>query len=137
MLKQLIALAICCFLPQLIAVSAADPAGNETFQVTVTVAGPGRVQSSPPGIDCGPSVGDCSAKFSPQAAITLTPSTEGQAEFQGWSSATGDAAQCPGTDGPCSFVITQDTAVAAAFVPKPTTALRLGEPRTSRAAPDL
>jgi hypothetical protein len=96
--------------------------GQETgaeYIVTVTVAGSGSVVSTPPGIECAQAGGDCSAKFSAQTPVTLTPREEAQFTFQGWSNGSGSASQCPGTNGPCSFVLIADSAVSATFVPSP------------------
>lgn len=108
---------VCCFLA-VASYSFARATGTE-YIVTVTVAGGGQVFSSPPGIECTQEGGDCSAKFSAQTPVTLTPREEAQYSFQGWSAATGSATQCPATNGPCSFVLGSDTAVAATFVPAP------------------
>src|SRR5262245_56182713 len=94
----------------------AQATGTE-YIVTVTVAGSGAVVSTPPGIECAATGGDCSAKFSAQTPVALTPKEDPQFIFQGWSAATGAASECPGTTGPCNFVLNSDTAVAATLVP--------------------
>jgi hypothetical protein len=96
--------------------SFAQATGTE-YIVTVTVAGSGEVVSSPPGIQCGAAGGDCSATFGAQTPVTLTAKEDAQFVFQGWSAATGAAAECPGATGPCSFVLNSDTAITATFVP--------------------
>ena len=96
--------------------SFAQATGTE-YIVTVTVAGSGEVVSNPPGIECGATGGDCSASFSAQTPVTLTPREDAQFVFQGWSAATGAASECPGGNGPCSFVLNSDSAITATFVP--------------------
>jgi hypothetical protein len=70
-------------------------------RLTVAVSGPGRVASDPAGIDCGET---CAADFAPGSSVTLTPTADPAALFDGWS---GD---CAGT-GPCT--LTMDGAKSA------------------------
>ena len=77
-----------------------------TYNLTVTVAGSGRVTSSPGGIDCG---GDCSEAFAGGTSVTLTPIPGGVlATFIGWAGA------CTGT-GSCSVTMDGDKTVVALF----------------------
>jgi GH25 family lysozyme M1 (1,4-beta-N-acetylmuramidase) len=79
-----------------------------SYRLRVKVAGdvPGRVTSTPAGIDCPAT---CSAPFAPGSAVTLTATT-GQWSGVTWS---GD---CAGTDPlGCSLVMDQPHAVTATF----------------------
>ena len=61
-----------------------------TYPITVSHSGPGKVISSPSGIDCGDS---CQASFS--AAVTLTAVPDSGASFQSWSgSCAGSGKTC-------------------------------------------
>lgn len=111
--RLLLVCSLFCLLPDH---SFAQATGSE-YIVTVTVAGSGEVVSTPPGIQCTARGGDCSAKFNAQTPVTLTPKEDAQFVFQGWSAASGAASECPGTSGPCNFVLNSDTAVTATFVP--------------------
>jgi uncharacterized repeat protein (TIGR03803 family) len=78
---------------------------NPTNNLSVTESGPGRVTSSPAGIDCRNS---CGAKFAPGTAVTLTAIPDAGASFTGW------AKDCSGT-GSCIVTLDSDRAVYAVF----------------------
>jgi len=73
--------------------------------LTVTVSGPGRVTSSPAGIDCG---ADCAETYAHGTIVTLTATPEGCSRLSGWSGA------CGGT-GSCSVTMDESRLVVAAF----------------------
>ena len=77
-------------------------------QLTVTVAGSGRVTSAPAGIDCGL---DCIESYTSGTVVTLTATAEAGATFGGWS---GDA-DC--SDG--SLTMDAARACTATFNPIP------------------
>jgi hypothetical protein len=71
--------------------SGAGSAGS----VTVAVSGPGRVTSTPPGIDCGAGATACSAQFTaPSVALTTDDATT--VRWSGDCSGNGDCALSPG-----------------------------------------
>ena len=55
--------------------------GPGTFALSVTVTGPGSVQSVPPGIECP---GSCEASFDPNTPVVLTAVPGLPAIFNGW-----------------------------------------------------
>jgi hypothetical protein len=69
--------------------------------VSVTVSGPGKVTSSPAGIDCP---GTCTAKF--QGSVTLAATPTAGAVFRGWTGACNGTAAC---------VVTSEGSVTASF----------------------
>jgi hypothetical protein len=73
--------------------------------LSVTESGPGRVTSSPAGIDCRRA---CSAKFAPGTAVTLTAIPDAGAYFAGW------AKDC-GAGGGCTVTLDSDREVYAVF----------------------
>jgi hypothetical protein len=73
-----------------------EPEPPAPISLQVTVAGPGRVTSSPGAIDCGTS---CEAKMAPGAAVTLTAVPDDGAVLVGWS---GD---CGGSDLGCALTM--------------------------------
>lgn len=78
-----------------------------TLTVTLTGGGPGRVTSSPAGIDCPT---DCSQTLVRGSQLTLTATDTADSIFTGWSGA------CSGT-GSCVVTLNSDTQVQAAFAP--------------------
>jgi len=80
----------------------ASPYLAPLHSVSVTVSGPGRVTSSPPGIDCP---GSCTGKFAGSVTLTATPSAG--ALFTGWAEACSGTATC---------VVTGEGSVTASFV---------------------
>jgi hypothetical protein len=87
-----------------------QPSSNPTpttFTLTVQKSGNGvgTVTSSPSGISCGSA---CSATFNSGTSVTLSAQPDANSVFSGWSGA------CSGT-GSCSFSITQNATVTAAF----------------------
>jgi Divergent InlB B-repeat domain len=75
------------------------------YPLSVAVAGPGKVTSSPTGITCGT---DCTEPYTSGANVTLTATPNKGAQFLGWSGA------CQGT-GTCSVTVQAATSVAATF----------------------
>jgi hypothetical protein len=82
---------------------------SSPYKPTLTIskpgAGQGTVTSSPLGINCGST---CSAKFTQDAAVTLTAASATGSVFSGWSGA------CSGT-GPCKVTMKDNTAISANF----------------------
>jgi hypothetical protein len=76
-----------------------------SYALSVTEAGPGKVTSSPAGINCGT---DCSETFASGTAVTLTATPAKGARFVGWSGA------CSGT-GACSVVLSAPASAWATF----------------------
>jgi hypothetical protein len=77
-----------------------------TVPLRVTLRGPGRVTSTPGGIDCGTA---CAAYFEPGAAVTLHARADGDAAFVGWS---GD---CAGRSPACRVELRSARSVRAVF----------------------
>ena len=77
--------------------------------LTVSESGDGTVTSNPPGINCGPGAGQCSATFPPGQVVSLTATPGTGSTFAGWGGA------CSGTGG-CTVTLTAATAVSATFV---------------------
>lgn len=86
------------------------------YALTVTTSGPGRVSSSPAGIDCGL---NCSVSLAAGSSLTLSPSPDPGAYFLGWTGG------CLGTGG-CTVALNADTSVGALFASRTLTALDLG-----------
>lgn len=88
------------------------------YTLTAKPTGPGRVTSSPAGIDCGAS---CVATFDGGTRVMLTATPDPTAIFLGWSGA------CTGT-GSCVVTLSADTIVGAAFEAITVSINDLGEP---------
>jgi hypothetical protein len=82
-----------------------SPSFVHTLTVTLTGGGPGRVTSTPTGIDCP---GDCSHSAVRGTQVTLTAADTADSIFTGWSGA------CSGT-GSCVVTLGSDTSVQANF----------------------
>ncbi len=81
--------------------------GTETL--TVTVSGPGTVNSNPPGINnCRQTAGTCQGDFPAGSNVTLSASADADAEFDGWSGDCSGQAQC-------NVVMSTDRTVGATF----------------------
>ena len=74
--------------------------------LTVSESGDGTVTSNPPGINCGPGAGQCSATFPPGQVVSLTATPGTGSTFAGWGGA------CSGTGG-CTVTLTAATTVSA------------------------
>ena len=86
-----------------------------TQELSVTVVGNGRVESSPAGIDTG--TGMATAVFDPDTVVTLT-ATEGPFNtFGGFAfSDTARACEAGSTDDTCVITLDEDVAVTATFI---------------------
>ena len=86
---------------------AAGDAGTQ-HAVTVNTTGPGSgmIVSTPGGISCP---GTCTSSFADGTVVSLAATPTATATFAGWS-----GAGCSGT-GTCTFTVTGDTALQAAF----------------------
>ena len=78
-----------------------------SFELAVSVDGPGTVSSTPAGLDC--SEAQCVASFAAGELVTLQANPSAQARLAGW------AGECSGT-GSCDVVMNQDQLVQAYFV---------------------
>ena len=78
----------------------------EKHTLTVTANGPGKVTSSPSGIDCGD---DCTEDIDHGTVVTLTAAPTAGGTFTGWS-----GADCSGT-GTCTVTMTTARMVTATF----------------------
>ena len=87
-----------------------------TQTLTISVSGPGRVTSVPPGIACGTT---CSATFPHDSTVTLVATPEPGYRFT-WGGA------CSGA-GYCARQLTGPTTISAAFVPGDATPISLTE----------
>jgi hypothetical protein len=83
----------------------AAPDASTPTKLTVMVTGNGHVTATPGTMDCA---GACTETFVLGATITLTAEGYSGGSFTGWGGA------CSGTD-TCTFQLTGDTAVSAAF----------------------
>lgn len=75
--------------------------------------GSGTVTSNPAGINCSPSVNDCTASFPNGSAVVLTAAAGAGSTFGGWSG-TGVPATC-GSNPTCTVTSGQALAVTATF----------------------
>jgi hypothetical protein len=74
--------------------------------LTVARTGPGKVTSSPPGIDCG---SDCTEELVEGAQLILTATPEPDVTFMGWN-----GGPCTGT-APCVVTLAEATTLTADF----------------------
>jgi phospholipase C len=88
--------------------SANTPPTPETFSLTVTTTGTGRVTSSPAGIDCPTT---CSASFTSGTSVTLSATAGSGFQFSGYGGA------CSGTS--CQITLSSDQSVSATFASVP------------------
>jgi hypothetical protein len=79
--------------------------------LTVAVAGPGTVTSSPAAFACTADGGTCAVTYAYGAPVTLTATPFSGAQFGGWSGACADA----GTATTCALAMRADTSVGATF----------------------
>lgn len=86
------------------------PGGSSRFLVTLLFSGTGAgsVNSSPSGLNCVS--GPCQAAYDNGSTITLTAAPSAGSHFSGWQ----QSASCSGT-GPCTWALTADTILSAAF----------------------
>jgi hypothetical protein len=82
--------------------------GGGTFPLSVTVTGPGSVQSVPPGIECP---GSCEAEFDPNTPVVLTAVPGLPAVFEGWGGDCSVFAILPA----CTVVMDGPKSASAAF----------------------
>ena len=88
------------------------------YKLTVSTGGLGRVTTTPAGINCGLTYGDCDHVFAPGTAVSLTPwpyislSAGEEWEFDHWEGA------CTGT-GLCTVTMSAARTVRAVFVRVP------------------
>ncbi|OGP72780.1 MAG: hypothetical protein A2V86_08735 [Deltaproteobacteria bacterium RBG_16_49_23] len=97
---------------------------NPKLTVAKAGGGTGTVTSSPAGINCG---GDCTEIYSLGTVVTLTPSSNANSYFAGWS-----GSGCSGT-GNCVITMNADKTVTATFQIIPPTAGFSGSPLTGSA----
>jgi uncharacterized repeat protein (TIGR02543 family) len=83
---------------------------RDSFTLTVSRTGSGRVTSAPAGIDCG---SDCVQSYGRSTAVTLTASPDPGFQFDGWSQ------DCAGTNPIAPVVLDGDRTCHAAFSPVP------------------
>lgn len=88
------------------------PQPPNSFRLSVTVQGQGRIVSSPPGIDC--SAATCTGTFTDGTTVSLVATSAAGSKFAGWSGA------CGGADA-CSVTVRADAQVGAAFELLPVT----------------
>ena len=102
----------------------------ESFTLTATKAGSGSgtVSSSPAGIACG---ADCSEPYLSGTTVTLTATPAADSTFTGWS-----GGGCSGT-GPCTVIVTANTAVTATFAQQMNVKIGVFRPSTGRWYLDL
>ena len=93
----------------------AQTATYKTLSITLPGNGSGMVTSSPAGITCSSTGGQCSASFLTGSSVILTVSPTTGSTFSGWS-----GGECSGA-GPCTVILTDSTAVTATFAPIVTT----------------
>ena len=84
------------------------PGEPGAFSLTVTVTGPGSVQSVPPAIDCP---GTCEAEFDPNTPVVLTAVPGLPAIFGGWGGDCSVFAALPA----CTLVMDAPKAASASF----------------------
>jgi Ca2+-binding RTX toxin-like protein len=79
---------------------------RDVRRLTVTRTGPGRVTSSPAGIDCG---SDCTEDYPIDTTVVLTATPDAGAVFVGWGGA------CSGTSQTCTVTMNVKRSVTATF----------------------
>ena len=79
---------------------------TQQYTLSVTVAGSGKVTSSPKGINCG---SKCSDSLTVGTSVTLTAKPANKHAFVGWTGA------CGGTSPTCTVLMLGDRTVGAAF----------------------
>ena len=79
------------------------------YPLTARPSGPGRITSSPRGIDCGD---DCAEQYPEATTVVLSATPDDDARFTGWGGA------CAGT-GACAVFTSAPAVVAASFAPLP------------------
>jgi DNA-binding beta-propeller fold protein YncE len=94
-----------------------NPAPTSNVTVTKSGTGGGTVTSSPAGINCGAT---CSASIT-NGSVTLTASAASGSVFAGWTGAGCGSALT------CTFTLSADTTVDAAFNPVPTSSLTVSK----------
>jgi YVTN family beta-propeller protein len=82
----------------------------QSFTLSVTEVGSGRVTSNPAGIDCGG--GTCTANFVAGTPVTLSASPASGSTFSGWSEACSGASTC-------SIAMTSNESATATFNASP------------------
>ena len=86
---------------------------RRTLSISFAGDGAGGVDVGVPGFFCDSSSAPCDLKIPEGTSVALTPASQAGSTFGGWSGA------CSGTQSPCAFVLTADTAVTASFVTTP------------------
>jgi List-Bact-rpt repeat protein len=82
-------------------------------QLALTKIGPGTIASSPAGVSCGPTCSTAVKSFARGSTVTLTATPSAGAIFLGWTGA------CSGTGKTCTFTMSDDRFVGAAFGASP------------------
>jgi len=90
----------------------------EMYTVSIHLAGngSGEVYSSPPGINCGSTIAQCTARFQQGTTVTLRPrALHGNSEFRGWKVTVGSAQPCAASGNDCNFIVMEDSSAQAEF----------------------
>ncbi len=89
---------------------------QNSYAMAITVNGMGRVTSSPIGIDCTASAGDCGEPYLSGTTVTLTAAPTAGHSFMGWTVGAGN---CTGMTSPCTVGMTGARNLTATFVAIP------------------
>ena len=89
---------------------------QNSYAMSITVSGMGRVTSNPIGIDCTATAGDCGEPYLSGTTVTLTAAPSAGHSFTGWTTGAGN---CTGTTTPCTVSMTGARNLTAAFAPIP------------------
>lgn len=88
-----------------------EPTAPSTYDLTASVVGQCRINSSDGGISCG---ADCNQSYTSGTSVGLTVTASPESAFVGWG---GDCSGAPGTS--CSLTMSDDKYVSAQCTPLP------------------